>query len=140
MKTPKKSKGICMEGYLEKYHFLLFLCIHNQSTTTTPKCTLPQRLFHFQVAVNAFFCSLLAMLPHFQENIPLINLVSEQIYHQLNGILIPSSTSIGISALVPQMSFHRDTKWGIVKCWLFSQSNTVHPVRNHQSQHLGDNL
>ena len=29
MKTPKKSKGICMEGYLEKYHFLLFLPIHN---------------------------------------------------------------------------------------------------------------
>ena len=25
----KKSKGICMEGYLEKYHFLLFIRIHN---------------------------------------------------------------------------------------------------------------
>ena len=25
----EKSKGICMEGYLEKYHFLLFLHIHN---------------------------------------------------------------------------------------------------------------
>ena len=26
---------------LQKYHFLLFLCIHNKSTTTTPKCTFP---------------------------------------------------------------------------------------------------
>ena len=25
----EKSKGICMEGYLEKYHFLQFLRIHN---------------------------------------------------------------------------------------------------------------
>ena len=25
----KKSKGICTEGYPEKYHFLLFLRIHN---------------------------------------------------------------------------------------------------------------
>ena len=25
----KKSNGICMEGYPEKYHFLLFLHIHN---------------------------------------------------------------------------------------------------------------
>ena len=25
----EKSKGICMEGYPENYHFLLFLCIHN---------------------------------------------------------------------------------------------------------------
>ena len=25
----EKSKGICMEGYLQKYHFLLFLRIHN---------------------------------------------------------------------------------------------------------------
>ena len=25
----EKSKGICIEGYPEKYHFLLFLRIHN---------------------------------------------------------------------------------------------------------------
>ena len=25
----EKSKGICTEGYPEKYRFLLFLCIHN---------------------------------------------------------------------------------------------------------------
>ena len=25
----KKSKGICIEGYMEKYHFLLFPRIHN---------------------------------------------------------------------------------------------------------------
>ena len=25
----EKSKGICMEGYPEKYHFLLFRRIHN---------------------------------------------------------------------------------------------------------------
>ena len=25
----EKSKGICMEGYPEKYHFLLFLPIHH---------------------------------------------------------------------------------------------------------------
>ena len=25
----EKSKGICTEGYSEKYHFLLFLRIHN---------------------------------------------------------------------------------------------------------------
>ena len=25
----RKVRGICMEGYLEKYHFLLFLRIHN---------------------------------------------------------------------------------------------------------------
>ena len=24
----KESKGICMEGYPVKYHFVLFLCIH----------------------------------------------------------------------------------------------------------------
>ena len=27
----EKSKGICIEGYPEKYHFLLFLHIHNES-------------------------------------------------------------------------------------------------------------
>ena len=27
-----------MEGYREKYHFLLFLCIHNESKTTTSLC------------------------------------------------------------------------------------------------------
>ena len=36
----EKSKGICMEEYPEKYHFLLFLHIHNQSTTTTAKFSL----------------------------------------------------------------------------------------------------
>ena len=40
----EKSKAICMEGLPEKYHCLLFLCIRNLSTTTTPKCTLPQLL------------------------------------------------------------------------------------------------
>ena len=37
----EKSKGIFMEGYPEKYHFLLFLRILNYSTTTTPKCNAP---------------------------------------------------------------------------------------------------
>ena len=27
--SKEKSKGICTEGYPEKYHFLLFLRIHN---------------------------------------------------------------------------------------------------------------
>ena len=41
----EKSKDICIEGYPEKYHLLLFLHIHNQCTTTTPKFTLHSVLF-----------------------------------------------------------------------------------------------
>ena len=41
----EESKDICIEGYPEKYHLLLFLHIHNQCTTTTPKFTLHSVLF-----------------------------------------------------------------------------------------------
>ena len=131
-----------MHGRVSRKISLLTIPLHSQLVHNyDTEVYTPIASFSFSGSCEChFFVHYWPVLPHFQENIPLINLVSKQIYHQLNGILIPSSTSIGISALVPQMSFHRDTKWGIVKCWLFSQSNTVHPVRNHQSQHLGDNL
>ena len=40
----RKARVFVWKGIRKKYHFLLFLRIHNKSTTTTPKCTLPQRL------------------------------------------------------------------------------------------------
>ena len=40
----RKVRVFVWKGIRKTYHFLLFLSIHNKSTTTTPKCTLPQRL------------------------------------------------------------------------------------------------
>ena len=50
-----------------------------------------QKFSSFFVFCSSFFCSLLAKLPRFQTNIPMINLISKQIYHQIDGILLATS-------------------------------------------------
>ena len=49
------------------------------------------KLFRLRKAVTAIFCSLLPKQPRFQSNEPSISLVSNQMHHRIDGVLLVSS-------------------------------------------------
>ena len=73
--------------FLQTQEYFLRLFLHLLAFSFSEKF----RYFVFGLPWTPFFSPLSPKQPHFQANISSINLVSKQIYHRIDGILLASS-------------------------------------------------